>query len=63
MRGSKSKLVYDNMLRLFVNGYVPDYLEDPDGVEVIPAMIRFKNRQQKAVRCSSKDNEDEFKTW
>lgn len=63
MRGSKSKLVYDNMLRLFVNGYVPDYLEDPDGVEVIPAMIRFKNLSNKStVRCSSKDNEDEFKT-
>ena len=27
MRDNKSKLVYDNMLRLFVNGYVPDYLK------------------------------------
>ena len=26
-RDNKSKLMYDNMLRLFVNGYVPDYLE------------------------------------
>lgn len=62
MRGSKSKLVYDNMLRLFVNGYVPDYLDDPNRTEVIPAMIRFKNLSNKSmVRCSSKDNEDEFK--
>ena len=46
-RGSKSQLVYDNMLRLFVNGYVPDYLRNPDGIEVIPAMIRFKNLSNK----------------
>ncbi|MBU25033.1 MAG: hypothetical protein CMD99_03275 [Gammaproteobacteria bacterium] len=62
MRDNKSKLVYDNMLRLFVNGYVPDYLENPDGVEVIPAMIRLRNLSNKSmVRCSSKNNEDEFK--
>tara|TARA_Y200000002_G_scaffold284620_1_gene238614 strand:+ start:1789 stop:3066 length:1278 start_codon:yes stop_codon:yes gene_type:complete len=63
LRDNKSQVIYNNMLRLFVNGYVPDYLEDPDGVEVIPAMIRFKNLSNKStVRCSSKDNEDEFKT-
>jgi hypothetical protein len=62
MRDNKSKLVYDRMLRLFVDGYVPDYLENPDGVEVIPAMIRLRNLSNKSiVRCSSKDHEDEFK--
>lgn len=60
---NKSKLVYDNMLRMFVDGSVPDYLENPDGVEVIPAMIRLRNLSNKRmVGCSSKNNEDEFKT-
>ena len=63
LRDNKSQLTYDNMLRLFVNGYVPDYLENPDGVEVIPAMIKLGNLSNKSmVRCSSKDNEEEFKT-
>ena len=63
LRDNKSQLIYDNMLRLFVNGYVPDYLENPDGVEVIPAMVKLGNLSNKSmVRCSSKDNEEEFKT-
>lgn len=63
LRDNKSQLIYNNMLRLFVNGYVPDYLENPDGVEVIPAMIGLRNLSNKSmVRCSSEDNEDEFKT-
>ena len=63
MRDNKSKLVYESMLRLFVNGHVPDYLENPDGVEVIPAMVRLRSLSNKSVvRCSSKDNEDEFRT-
>ena len=62
-RDNKSKLVYDHMLRMFVDGSVPDYLENPDGVEVIPAMIRLRNLSNKRmVGCSSKNNEDEFKT-
>ena len=63
MQDNKSKLVYDNMLRLFVNGYVPDYLENLEGMEVNPAMVRLRNLSNESmVRCSSKDNEDEFKT-
>ena len=59
---NKSKLIYDNMLRLFVNGYVPDYLENPDGIETVPAMIKLGELSNKSmVRCSSKDNEEEFK--
>ena len=59
---NKSKLIYDNMLRLFVNGYVPDYLKNPDGIETVPAMIRLGDLSNKSmVRCSSKDNEEEFK--
>ena len=57
-----TKLIYDNMLRLFVNGYVPDYLENPDGIETVPAMIKLGELSNKSmVRCSSKDNEEEFK--
>lgn len=63
LRDNKSQLIYDNMLRLFVNGYMPDYLKNPDGVEVIPAMTKLGNLSNKSmVRCSSKDNEEEFKT-
>ena len=59
---NKSKLIYDNMLRLFVNGYLPDYLENPDGIETVPAMINLGELSNKSmVRCSSKDNEEEFK--
>ena len=59
---NKSKLIYDNMLRLFVNGYIPDYLENPDGIETVPAMIKLGELSNKSmVRCSSKDNEEEFK--
>ena len=59
---NKSKLIYDNMLRLFVNGYVPDYLKNPDGIETVPAMIKLGELSNKSmVRCSSKDNEEEFK--
>ena len=58
---NKSKLIYDNM-RLFVNGYVPDYLKNPDGIETVPAMIGLGDLSNKSmVRCSSKDNEEEFK--
>ena len=59
---NKSKLIYDNMLRLFVNGYLPDYLENPDGIETVPAMIKLRELSNKSmVRCSSEDNEEEFK--
>ena len=60
---NKSQLIYGNMLRLFVNGYIPDYLENPEGVEVIPAMTQLSDLSNKSmVRCSSQDNEDEFIT-
>lgn len=60
---NKSKLIYDNMLRLFANGYVPDYLENPAGIEIVPAMTKLGELSNKSmVRCSSKDNEEEFKT-
>ena len=60
---NKSQLIYGNMLRLFVNGYIPDYLENPAGVEIIPAMIQLRDLSNKSmVRCSSQDNEDEFIT-
>lgn len=60
---NKSQLIYRNMLRLFVNGYIPDYLENPEGVKVIPAMIELRDLSYKSmVRCSSQDNEDEFIT-
>lgn len=59
---NKSKLIYDNMLRLFANGYVPDYLENPAGIETVPAMTKLGELSNKSmVRCSSKDNQEEFR--
>ncbi len=63
LQDNKSQLIYGNMLRLFVNGYIPDYLENPEGVEVIPAMVQLRDLSNKSmVRCSSQENEDEFIT-
>ena len=63
LQDNKSQRIYGNMLRLFINGYIPDYLENPEGIGEHPAMIQLRDLSNKSmIRCSSRDNEDEFTT-